>query len=338
MKMNKKVIFTGAAAALAGLGLYKYFTSQQDALPAEIWTTANIPDLTGKVIIVTGGNSGIGFEAAKEFARKGAKTVLACRSMEKARVALDQIQSEIPDAQVEIMHLDLASLESVRKFADQFNAQYDRLDVLLNNAGIMMVPYGVTEDGFEQQFGTNHFGHFALTGLLIDLLTQTPDSRVVNISSNGHRFGSMDFENLMFANGQEYSPIGAYGRSKLANLLFTYELQRRLDASGASTIATAAHPGISESNLAGHLFERWHLEFLMPLMGLFLQSAAMGALPSLRAAVDPNLSGGAYVGPHGPRESKGYPVLVESNEASHNLEDARKLWEVSEELTGVQYL
>ena len=340
MEKNKKSLLFGASAvaALAGVGFYKYITNKQNTLPAEGWTAADIPDLTGKVIIITGANSGIGYEAAKEFARKGAKTILACRSIEKAQAAQDQIKAEISEAQVEIMYLDLANLESVRKFADQFKARYDRLDVLLNNAGIMMVPYGTTEDGFELQFGTNHLGHFALTGLLMDRLTNTPDARVVNVSSNGHRFGEMDFDNLMFKDGEGYSPMSAYGRSKLANLLFTCELQRRFEAAGVSTIATAAHPGVSDTNLAGHMFDRWHVEFLKPAMGWFLQSAAMGALPSLRAAVDSNVSGGEYFGPQGPRESRGYPVIVESSETSHNLEDARQLWAISEELTGVRYL
>ena len=336
--MNKKVVFVSAAATLAGFGLYKYVTSKQSALPTEIWTTADIPDLTGKLIIVTGANSGIGYEAAKEFARKGAQTILGCRNLEKARAALEQIEAEIPDASVEIMSLDLASMASVRTFAEQFKARYNRLDILLNNAGIMMVPYGTTEDGFEKQLGTNHLGHFALTGLLIDLLLDTPAARVVNISSTGHRFGNMDFEDLMFNGDTGYNPIQAYGRSKLANLLFTYELQRRFEATGADTIAVAAHPGLSDTNLGGHMFERWHVEFLKPLVGWFTQSAAMGALPSLRAAVNPNLTGGEYFGPHGPKEASGYPVLVQSNERSHNLEDAKKLWEVSEALTGVRYL
>lgn len=340
MKKNQKILLAGAAAALAGLGIYKYISKQKNnqALPDEIWTAADMPDLTGKVIIVTGGNSGIGFEAAKEFARKGAQTILACRSMEKAQDALAQIQAEIPNAPAEIMHLDLASLESVRKFSDQFKAKYDRLDVLLNNAGIMMVPYGTTEDGFERQLGTNHLGHFALTGQLIQQLMSTPHSRVVNISSNGHRFGTMDFDNLMFEGGKEYSPMSAYGRSKLANLLFTYELQRRFEATSLSAIAIAAHPGITATNLANHMLERWHLDVFKPIMSRMLQSAAMGALPSIRAAVDPSLAGGEYFGPHGPNERNGYPILVQSNQPSHNLADAQKLWKTSEELTGVHYL
>ena len=191
------------------------------------WTAENIPDLSGKVIIVTGANSGIGFEAAKEFARNGAETILACRSIEKATKALDRLKSEIPDAKAEIIQLDLASLKSIHKFAEKFKKDYSRLDVLVNNAGIMAVPYRKTEDGFESQVGINHLGHFALTSLLYDLLASTADARVVNVSSTGHTMGKMDFDNFMYEDGEGYSRFEAYGRSKLANLLFTYELDRR---------------------------------------------------------------------------------------------------------------
>jgi NAD(P)-dependent dehydrogenase (short-subunit alcohol dehydrogenase family) len=335
MIKNKKILLVGVTAALAGIGIYKYVTSKQYALPTEIWTTEDMPDLTGKVIIVTGANSGIGYEAAKEFARKGAQTILACRSMEKAQAAFDQIQTEIPDAPAEIMMLDLASLESVRKFTDQFKAQYERLDVLLNNAGIMMVPYGVTQDGFERQFGINHLGHFALTGLLTDLITKTPGARVVNVSSNAHRRGNMNFENIMYDGGQGYNPQGAYGRSKLANLLFTFELQRRFEANGINAIAAAAHPGISQTNLANHLPM---INTLRPVMERVVQSSAMGALPSIRAAVDPQARGGQYFGPSGFQEFGGYPVIVQPSDASHNLTDAQQLWDISEKLTGVHFL
>ena len=223
------------------------------------WTQEDIPDLTGKVIIVTGANCGIGYEAAKEFARKGAQTILACRSMAKAQTAEDQILAEIPNAEVEIMQLDLASQTSVHQFADEFEEKYDRLDVLVNNAGIIWTPYTKTEDGFESQFGTNHLGHFALTGLLMDHLLKTPGSRVVNVSSVGHRSGKMDFDNLMFEDGKGYSRHGAYGRSKLANLLFTYELQRKFETISADTIATAAHPGGSNTNLGRHVEHRWYM-------------------------------------------------------------------------------
>lgn len=305
---------------------------------SEQWTTENIPDLTGKVIIITGGNSGIGYEAAKEFARKGAQIILASRNKNKAKAALSRIQTEIPGSRAEIYQLDLADLKSIKQFTDTFKKKYNRLDVLLNNAGIMMVPYGKTKDGFELQLGTNHLGHFALTGTLIDLLLNTPGARVVNVSSNAHYFGEMDFSNLMYENGEGYSAQKVYGRSKLANLLFTYELQRRFNAVGVDAIALAAHPGISNTNLAAHIFKRWRLKILQPLMGLMLQSAAMGALPSIRAAVDSSVSGGQYFGPNGSKERSGYPVVVLSNENSHNLEDALQLWEISEKLTGVSYL
>jgi len=303
------------------------------------WSTRDIPDLTGKVIIVTGANSGIGFEAAKEFARKGAQTILACRSLDKAQRALNQIQAEVSTAKVEVMQLDLASQRSIHGFAEAFKSEYDHLDVLVNNAGIMMVPYGTTEDGFERQFGTNHLGHFALTGLLIDLLKNTPNSRVVNVSSNGHRQGIMDFDNLMFENGKGYSRMDAYGRTKLANLLFTYELQRRFEETGMNTIATAAHPGLTNTALADHFFGVKFLRpILQPFLGRVLQNASMGALPTLRAAVDPTARGGQYFGPGGPGETSGYPIVVQSNRASHNKSDARQLWQISEKLTGVYFL
>jgi NAD(P)-dependent dehydrogenase (short-subunit alcohol dehydrogenase family) len=301
------------------------------------WTQNDMPDLSGKVIVVTGANCGLGYEAAKEFARKGARTVLACRSVDKAQAALDQIKQEIPRAQVETMQLDLASLASVREFAETFRARYDRLDILVNNAGIMWVPYQKTEDGFESQFGTNHLGHFALTGLLMDLLLTTPDARVVNVSSVGHRSGTMDFDNLMFEDGQGYGRHRAYGRSKLANLLFTYELQRRFQALDADVIATAAHPGGASTNLARNIEHLWYFRVLMPLLERMMQGADMGALPTLRAAVDPAASGGEYYGPGGFMEQTGNPVLVQSSEDSHNEADARHLWEASEQLTGIRY-
>ena len=339
--MNKKIIVGGtAAAALAGIGIYKVISAQQDSSKSnqDDWTTANIPDLTGKVMIVTGANSGVGYEAAKEFARNGAQTVLACRNMDKAQAALAEIQAEIPDAPAEIMPLNLASLASVEQFAAEFKAKYERLDVLVNNAGIMMVPYQMTEDGFESQFGTNHLGHFALTGLLSGLLLETPGSRVVNVSSNGHHGGSMDFDNLMYEGGSAYEAQEAYGRSKLANILFTYELQRRYEAAGADALAVAAHPGISNTHLADHMLDKWYFKMGRPLMGLVLQSAAMGALPTIRAAVDPAVNGGDYYGPSGFREQRGYPVLVQSSDTSHYIADAQQLWRESELLTGVSFL
>ena len=337
--MNKKILIGGTVAVLAGIGAYK-FIAQQKSHRKEMrdnWTTADMPDLTGKVIVVTGSNSGIGFEAAKEFARKGAQTILACRNMDKAQAALAEIQAEIPSAQVELMQLDLASQTSVRQFAGEFKASHDQLDVLVNNAGIMMVPYGTTEDDFERQLGTNHLGHFALTGLLIDWLLKTPGSRVVSISSRGHRSASVDFDNLMYQDGKDYSPRAAYGRSKLANLLFTYELQRRLEAVDAGAIAVAAHPGISNTDLADDMLDNWLFKTIGSLVKAMLQDAAMGALPTIRASVDPNVKGGEYYGPHGFSAIYGYPVLEQSTSASNNAADAKILWQVSEDLTGVNF-
>lgn len=339
--MSRKLFVAGSAAAVTGIATYKLVKAWQgDGTKrgtGQDWSTADMPDLSGKVMIVTGANSGIGFEAAKAFAAKGAHTILACRNMDKAQVALADIKRDAPQASVEIMALDLASQTSIHTFAEAFKARFDRLDVLANNAGIMMVPYGTTEDGFERQVGTNHLGHFALTGLLIDRLIDTPNSRVVNVSSMGHRFGNVDFDNLLYDDGQDYSPVAAYGRSKLANLLFTYELQRRYDKAGVKALSLAAHPGASSTNLGNHLMDDWYGPLMMPLMLMMSQSAAMGALPTIRAAVDPQAQGAQYYGPGGFLEQNGYPVVVSSNEASHDLADARKLWEVSESLTGVRY-
>lgn len=303
----------------------------------EKWTADDIPDLTGKVIIVTGSNSGIGFEAAKEFVRKGALTILACRNMNKAQAAQDLIQASSPNAHAEIMRLDLANLDSVYQFAREFHERFTRLDVLVNNAGIMMAPLTITVDGFENHFATNYLGHFALTGLLLDLLLTTPRSRVVNISSSGHRMGRMDFRNLMFESKGSYSPMRAYARSKLANLLFTYELQRRYNAANIDAIAVAAHPGMSNTRLGRYLETKWYFKILIPSMHWIMQSAAKGALPTLRAAVDPRVKGCDYYGPSGFLEMRGYPVIVQSSNASHNATTARELWTISKQLTNVQF-
>jgi NAD(P)-dependent dehydrogenase (short-subunit alcohol dehydrogenase family) len=301
------------------------------------WTIQNIPALTGKVVIVTGGNSGLGYESVKAFTMKDAEVILASRSLEKGEEARTAILQAVPEGKIQVMQLDLGDLESVRAFAADFKKKHKRLDILLNNAGIMMTPYFKTKDGFEGQFGTNHLGHFALTGLLFDLIQITPGSRIVNVSSGAHRNGVMDFDNLQFEDGKGYTPSKAYGRSKIANLLFTYELQRKLEASGSDTIALAAHPGIAMTNLARHMEGRLLFKILIPLFKRMAQDQAMGALPQLRASVDPGVKGSEYYGPDGKREWKGYPVVVQSNEASHNQQDAARLWEESERLTGVKF-
>ena len=300
--------------------------------PGTRWTADDIPDLTGKVAIVTGANSGIGFEAARELARKGVATVLACRSVERGQRALDALRAELPAADAVLMELDLASLDSIGRFADAFR---ERLDLLINNAGIMAVPYARTADGFESQMGVNHLGHFALTGQLIALIAATPGARVVNVSSLAHRNASLDFGDLLYENGG-YSPMRAYGRSKLANLLFTHELRRRFEAAGVDALALAAHPGFSETGLAVHLRRGWQAPVML-LISLLSQSAARGALPTLRAAADADARDGQFYGPHGIMGIRGFPVAVEPSAAARDEDAARRLWEASERLTGVSY-
>jgi NAD(P)-dependent dehydrogenase (short-subunit alcohol dehydrogenase family) len=292
------------------------------------WTAKDIPDQSGKVAIVTGANSGIGYDTARELAKKNATVIMACRNTEKGEAAARLIINDYPQAMVIVKQLDLSDLESVRRFAENFRAGYDHLDMLINNAGVMAIPYGKTADGFERQFGTNHLGHFALTGLLLDPLLNTGNSRVVTVSSTGHRAGRINFEDLNCE--ESYSKWIAYAQSKLANLLFAYELQRRLDAVGSTAISVAAHPGYTATNLQSGTF----FKFLNPIFG---QEQEMGALPTLYAATSPDVNGGDYIGPDGFMEQRGYPKKVRSNGSSHNEANARKLWQVSEEMTGVRF-
>lgn len=300
------------------------------------WTLDQVPDLSGKIIVVTGGNSGLGYESVKAFAMKGAEVILTSRSAEKGEEAKSAILKAFPEGKIRVKQLDLSDLDSVRHFVGKFIDEYDKLDVLMNNAGIMMTPYFKTKDGFEGQFGVNHLGHFALTGLLLDVLLKTPGSRIVNVSSGAHKMGRMDFSNLHFENGRSYSPLKSYGQSKLSNLLFTYELQRKLESSQKDSISLAAHPGSSMTNLGRHIEGKLLYKILLPLFKRMSQDQAQGALPQIRASVDPHAKGGEYYGPDGRREMTGFPVLVPSNEASHNLLDAARLWEESEKLTGVK--
>ncbi|MDT5390775.1 MAG: hypothetical protein QOE04_4416 [Mycobacterium sp.] len=290
------------------------------------WDIADIPDQSGRTAVITGANTGLGYETAAALAAKGARVVLAVRNLDKGKAAADLIVRANPGADVSVQELDLTSLHSIEEAAHELRSGLDQLDLLINNAGVMMTPRSTTKDGFELQFGTNHLGHFAFTGHLLDLLVSTPLSRVVTVSSLGHRMGRIRFGDLQ--SERRYTRAGAYGQSKLANLLFTYELQRRL--SDTDTIAIAAHPGGSSSELARHLPSAVQLAF-RPLE----QSAELGALPTLRAATDPNASGGDYYGPGGFAELRGYPEVVESNGRSHDVDVARRLWAASEELTGV---
>ena len=294
------------------------------------WTAEKIEDQTGRLAIVTGANSGIGLEAARVLVQKGATVVLACRSEERGTKALDEIRANEFKGKVELELLDLSDLQSVKDFAERYKNKYDRLDLLINNAGVMMPPASKTKDGFELQFGVNHLGHFALTALLMDHLLKTPDSRVVTVSSGAHKFGEINFDDLQWEK-RTYKKMASYGQSKLANLLFTYELQRRFEAAGIKIIATAAHPGWTGTDL------QRNSGLFRALNPLFAMKPWQGALPTLRAAVDPDAKGGEYFGPHGITGMKGYPVLVDSNEASKNKDDALKLWEISEELTGVNF-
>jgi len=293
------------------------------------WTTKNMPDLIGRSALVTGANSGLGYETGLALARKGAAVVMACRSEERGSAASDRIREQLPEAQLEVWTLDLADLQSVRDFADRFNKKYSHLDLLFNNAGIMAVPRGKTKDGFESQIGVNHFGHFALTGLLLGTLRDTPNSRVITTSSYAHFLGKMDFTDL--DSEGFYQKWLAYGQSKLANVLFGYELNRRLAQNGANPISVVAHPGYAATNLQ---HTTWLFSLLNPLVA---QSQEMGALPLLYAATSDTIKGGEYVGPDGFLAQRGYPKIARSSRRSLNKEDAARLWEISEQRTGVKY-
>jgi NAD(P)-dependent dehydrogenase (short-subunit alcohol dehydrogenase family) len=300
------------------------------------WTTDDIPDQTGRIAVVTGANTGLGLETAKALAAHGASVVLAVRNIDKGKQAAATIAAASPGADVSLQRLDLSSLDSVREAAAELGAAHDKIDLLINNAGVMYTPKGTTADGFELQFGTNHLGHFALTGLLLDRLLAVEGSRVVTVSSVGHRIRSrIDFDDLGFEK-HRYSRVAAYGRSKLANLLFTYELQRRLVAAEARTVAVAAHPGLSDTELVRN--SPWIMRAGAALLGSFVgQSAAMGALPTLRAATDPAVVGGEYYGPDGLREARGHPVVVTSSPRSLDAATQARLWSVSEDLTAVMF-
>lgn len=295
------------------------------------WNVSNIPDMNGRLAVITGGNSGIGLEAAKALAGKGAHVILAVRNQEKGDVAAADIRRLHPSAVVDVMPLNLTDLASVRAFAETFHTRFHELHLLINNAGVMAIPRRQTTDGFEMQFGTNHLGHFALTGLLLPTLLATPKARVVTVSSLAHTRGGIDFDNL--DGSRRYSRWGAYGQSKLANLLFAYTLQRRLAASGADVLSVACHPGVAATNLATAGLGK----VAGALGNLMAQSAAMGALPTLYAATDASIQGGEYIGPTGGRGMRGYPGRVQSSPRSHETAVAQRLWDISETLTGVSY-
>ena len=294
------------------------------------WSADDIPDQRGRVVIITGSTSGLGEEAARVLAAKGAAVVMAVRNTAKGEDVAAAIRAASPGAEVVVMKLDLASLASVKAFADAFSADHGRLDILINNAGVMMCPYAKTEDGFEIQMGTNHLGHFALTGHLLPLLRATTGSRIVAISSFGHAMGNIDFTDMSWER-RPYNTNRAYGDSKLAALYFTYEFARRFKDDPDAPIAVAAHPGATSTELARHspgirFFNRF-----------IAQDVEIGTLPTLMAATAADVEAGDYFGPDGFMGIRGYPVKVDSNARSHDVALARKLWEASEAMTGVRF-
>ena len=296
------------------------------------WTAKDMPDQSGRVVAITGANSGVGYESAVAFAQKGARVVMACRSLDKAEAARRDLLQRAAGATVDVLKLDLGSLKSIHQFAETFNAEYDRLDILMNNAGIMTPPYGKTADGFETQFGTNHLGHFALTGLVLPKLLETPQSRVVTVSSGAYMRARIDFENLQSEKG--YRAWAAYGQSKLANILFMRELERKLEAVHADVISVSSHPGYAVTNLQsrGSGIQKLGMRLMRPFMS---QSAELGATYQLYAATAPEIHGGEFFGPE--RYVVGRVVRVEVNARGKNEVDAARLWQISEQLTGVRY-
>jgi len=300
------------------------------------WTEKDVPDQSGRVAIVTGSNTGLGYDTARVLAEHGATVVMAVRDTAKGEDAAARIRGHSADAKVAVHKLDLGSLASVREAAAELAAGYPKIDLLINNAGVMYPPKQTTADGFELQFGTNHLGHFALTGLLLPNMLKVNGSRVVVVASIAHNIRArIDFDDLQWER-RRYDRVAAYGQSKLANLMFAYDLQRRLSAAGADTIAVAAHPGVAATELTRHV-PGTGLPGVSWLTGRLLNSSELGALPTLRAATDPAVRGGQYFGPDGFRGLRGYPKLVGSSPQSHDLAIQERLWRVSEQLTGVTY-
>ena len=302
------------------------------------WTQKDIPSLDGKVIIITGANSGLGFECSRILAKKGATIVMAVRTIAKGEQAKADILKDNPQAQLDVMALDVGDLSSVRAFADAFKAKYDRLDILLNNAGVMAIPRQETADGFEMQLGVNHLGHFALTGLLLDLIVKTPDARIHNVTSSANYTGTINFDDLM--GEKSYGRWEAYGQSKLANVFFTFELQKRLISAGFDTITNTSHPGLVLTNLqansveqSGTGFEAFLYRLIEPIMA---QDISMGVLPMLYGSTAEEAKGGVF---YGPRlfNMRGYPAEKKANSDANDAQALKRFWDISEELTGVNY-
>jgi len=295
-----------------------------------------IPYQKGKIAIVTGANAGLGLQTAIELARKKIKIVMACRNIEKAEIAKEEILKQVPDAQLDIIKIDLSELSSVRNFAKTFLAKYDSLDLLINNAGVMMPPYQQTKDGLELQMAANYFGHFLLTGLLIEIITKTENSRIISLSSIAHKNASINFKDMQ--SEKKYSKFGAYGQSKLACLIFSKELQRRLEANNkANSISVAAHPGASNTELARHLPKLANF-LLTPFLLLVTHSPKNAAKPTLMASLGNNVAGGDYYGPQGFMEMNGDPGTAKAEPKAYDVLVAKRLWEVSEKLTGISFL
>ena len=294
-----------------------------------------VPSQKGRIAIVTGSNIGLGYETALALAKKDMKVILACRNLEKANNAIEKIKSQAPNTDLEAIQIDLSKLSSIDDFVENYLKKYDQLDLLINNAGVMMPPYTVTEDGFELQLAANHLGHFKLTGLLLDTIEKTSNSRVVSLSSNAHKSGKINFDDLH--SEKKYSALDAYGQSKLACLMFAYEMQRRLERAGYQTISTASHPGVSITNLVQHV-PMWAKIVFSPFIPFVTHSPENGAKPTLYAALSKDVKGGDYFGPTGFNEMKGKAGKVDSKPHSHDEVAARKLWEVSEELTNTKFL
>ncbi len=288
----------------------------------------------GRIAIVTGANTGLGLETALALAKKELKVILACRNMSKAEKAKYHILKKAPGADLEIMLINLRSLDSVRDFAKNFLAKYNQLDALINNAGIMVPPYLKTEDGFESQMGANYFGHFLLTGLLLNTITKTPNSRIVSVASIAHKKGKINFDDLNFE--KKYSPTGAYRQSKLACLMFAYELQRRLEKTNLKTLSVAAHPGVSITDIGRHV-PRWLYHAALPFISFVTHTPDKGALPIVYAAIGEDARGSDYFGPQGFLEMFGKTGRAKSTPLSHNREIAKRLWDISEELADMKY-
>jgi NAD(P)-dependent dehydrogenase (short-subunit alcohol dehydrogenase family) len=330
--MQQEYSFHDTSLAPKALACFYLKLPTMPDMKPEPWTDA-ATDLTGNTYVVTGANSGIGLEVVRELARRGGRVVLAVRSLEAGREAALRLRNQLPVADLTVEACDLSDLKSVRRFAERIVNTVGRIDVLVNNAGIMAVPFGTTVDGHERHFGTNHLGHFALTGRLLPVLLESERARVVTVASDAHRIGRIDPDNL---NGSRYRRWSAYGRSKLANLLFAYELDRRARAAGAPLVSVACHPGYADTNLQGRSArERGKSDRAWRVFNRLAQTATEGARPVLRAATDPTVEGGTYYGPRSRRP--GSAIQVRSSKRSHDPAVAERLWEVSEQLTSVRF-